>query len=458
MKSKIPSSFRKSYWIETLGCPKNQVDSRRMTSGLLKAGFLPSASPQEADFILINSCAFIKEAQEETIDAIYESLKIKERNHNHVILVGCFAERFSEAVKKEIPELDKVVGVGHYDQIASIISNDFGVSHQASLNEGLFDQPCVHRAYAYFRIAQGCSRSCAFCSIPQIRGGLKKYGRHELEKQFEEEMWLRGGGGVPLSEVILVSQDTISQGISELEEAIDFFSQKKEVRWIRLHYLFPDKRVLKLLELFKNYPKLVSYLDIPFQHVSEKVLKAMNRPPHVSLFKEILQKWREVRPMGEVRTSFILGFPGEGEGELEEIREFLRDEPVEKLSLFTYSHEEGTPAHQSLPDEIPHELKTERVNEIRRFHLKERSQKRNEQIGSIEEMLVERAHEDELVCRREQDSPKIDEVVFLPPGKELTRELKAGDFVQVRLDQAMEYDWMGSLVQTAHSPSPNSTT
>ena len=189
-----------SYWIETLGCPKNQVDSRRMNSAFLEAGFLPSSSPEKADFIVINSCAFIKEAQEETIHTIYESLKIKSLNQNRVILVGCFAEKFSEAVRKEIPELDEVIGVGRYDNIPSIISEKFGTlnAHQACVYDNIHEIYKTGNAYidklqdeckthAYFRIARGCSRSCAFCAIPSIRGSLRKNDLSELKKQLTEE-------------------------------------------------------------------------------------------------------------------------------------------------------------------------------------------------------------------------------------------------------------------------------
>ena len=273
------------------------------------------------------------------------------------------------------------------------------------------------KPYAYFRIAQGCSRKCSFCAIPNIRGDLKPYSLNQLKQQLEQELALRNK--IPLREVILVSQDTISQDMTELEKAIDFFSQIKDVHWIRLHYLFPDKRVLKLLDLFEKYPKLVSYLDIPFQHTSPKVLKRMNRPYDIALFGDILTKWRDVRRDGEVRTSFILGFPGETQADTDQIQEFLSSHPIEKLSLFRYSHEASTPSYQNYTDDIPDEIKIERLNQIRAFHLTTREEHRMKLLGSQESVVIESVDSTTLLCRRQQDSPEIDEMVHVPIPSDL---------------------------------------
>ena len=169
-----------------------------------------------------------------------------------------------------------------------------------------------------------------------------------------------------------------------------FFSQESDIQWIRLHYLFPDKRIFKLLDLFEKYPKLVSYLDIPFQHVSESVLSEMRRPSDITLFHDILEKWRQIRPQGSVRTSFIMGFPNESEDDVEKLCTFLEEHPIDKLSLFAYSHEEGTRAYDNLDDVIPDEVKTERINRVREFHLNQRKNRREYLIGTIEKMLVEK--------------------------------------------------------------------
>ncbi|MCB1200490.1 MAG: MiaB/RimO family radical SAM methylthiotransferase [Leptospiraceae bacterium] len=432
-----------SFHIETLGCPKNKVDSRRMRSALLQNGFRLSNEPQQADFLLINSCSFIREAQEETIATVFESLKLRDSKNKKmkVGLIGCFAERFSENVKTEIPELDFMVGTGKYHELPMILSQAYGIelNAHAALQAGDMSDSQNKLPYAWFRIAQGCSRHCAFCILPKIRGSLSPYDASSLERQWSEES--RSPGSTPLREVILVSQDTISQGIDELRNIIEFFSKKDEVQWIRLQYLFPDRRVLKLLDLFQEFPKLVPYLDIPFQHVSQRMLEKMKRPSDTGLFKEILAKAVEVNPSTEIRTSLILGFPGEEQEDVETIRTFLTENTIHKLALFRYSHETGTYAGDHFTDDLSDDQKIERINDIRNLHLQLRQQHRSDLTGTIQELLVDEVAPGEIIARRPQDAPEIDEIVFLP----FKKGIKPGDFVQASLDTPMEYDWMGSF-------------
>ena len=435
-----------SYWIETLGCPKNQVDSRSMRSAFLREGFASAKSPQAASFIIINSCSFIKEAQEETIHSIFESLEIKKQKKNKVILVGCFAERFADEIKAEIPGLDMVLGVGRFNDIPNILKDKFKIHpHEVFSNENPKNN--TDKPYAYFRLAQGCSRNCSFCIIPKIRGSLTKYNIEAYKKQLKEDHEYRKE--IPLREVILVSQDTISQGIHSLEEALHFFSSLEEVKWVRFHYLFPDKRIIKLLDLFERYPKLVSYLDIPFQHVSKKILKKMNRPNQTALFSEILSKFHSVCPKGDVRTSFIIGFPGETQDDVDAIIEFLNTHKIDKLTLFRYSHEKDTDSYQYFEDDVAEDLKIERINYIRDHHLKIRGKSRRKLIGQTESMIVEEIGSNQIVCRRQQDSPEIDEIVMINRDHKINKnreKLSIGNFTNVRLEQPMEYDWVGTII------------
>ncbi|HMY10210.1 MAG TPA: 30S ribosomal protein S12 methylthiotransferase RimO, partial [Turneriella sp.] len=244
-----------SFHIETLGCPKNRVDSRRMRTSLLRLGFREAQKPEKADFFLINSCSFIREAQEETIQTVFNALQVKEKKSPDmkVGLVGCFVERFSQAVSQDIPELDFTIGTQRYHEVGGLITEQFGIEpagHAAELSSEIMSLGAdTQRPFAWLRIAQGCDRKCAFCIIPKIRGGLKTYSLEDIDRQIADELALRGST-VPLHEVVLVSQDTISQGIDELEQIISHLSARADIRWIRLQYLFPDRRVLDLLDLW----------------------------------------------------------------------------------------------------------------------------------------------------------------------------------------------------------------
>lgn len=447
-KSSLPEkSSQIKFHIQTLGCPKNRVDSRRMRSALLSSGFKESNTPENADILLVNSCSFIKEAQEETIETIFTALKLKNQKKQAVKkvgMVGCFSERFPTEVKAEIPELDFLLGTGKFHLVPHLLAEQFQVQlvpHEAESEWRYSPTAEKITPWAYFRIAQGCNRSCAFCIIPVIRGKLMPYSQADLERQFQEEKALRGGN--PIREVILVSQDTISQGVDELDRIIDFFSGKEEVRWIRLQYLFPDRRVLKLLDLFKKYDKLTSYLDIPFQHTSPEILNKMKRPSDVGLFKEIIRKAHEIRPNIELRTSFIVGFPGETEKDAGYLTEFLQKNPVDKLALFRYSHEKGTWAGNTMDDTVPDEIKIERINRIRDQFLSIRNERRNTLIDSPAILMIDEIQSKEIIARREQDSPEIDEAVYLQKPAKFT--LVPGDFLQAVLRTPMEYDWMGEI-------------
>jgi ribosomal protein S12 methylthiotransferase len=444
-----------SFHIETLGCPKNRVDSRRMRASLLKLGYRESALPERADIFLINSCSFIREAQEETIQTVFNALKIKNKKSPgmKVGMVGCFVERFSEAVSKDIPELDFTIGTQRYHEVGSLISEKFNivpVGHDALLGgEMTTTNSDMLKPFAWLRIAQGCNRSCAFCIIPTIRGPLTPFGSDNLEKQLVEESEMRRGNNqVPLREVVLVSQDTISQGIPALEETIAYLSEKPEIEWIRLQYLFPDRRVLDLLNLWEKYPKLTPYLDIPFQHASPVVLKAMKRPSDTGLFTEIINRAHAIRPDFEVRTSFIVGFPGETATEFTALEKFVRDHRVDKLALFRYSHEAGTFAGDQLEETCEDSEKYARINSLRELHLETRKDYALGLLGQQEIMLVDEIQGGEIILRRAHDAPESDEIVTVPviPGNALVQSIRPGDMPVVELKAYTEYSFLGEIV------------
>lgn len=448
MKSAAETTFH----IETLGCPKNRVDSRRMRTSLLRLGFREAAKADQADFFLINSCSFIREAQEETIQTVFSALKVREKKSPHmkIGLIGCFVERFAQAVAQDIPELDFTIGTQRYHEVGALISEKFGiqpVGHAAELSSKTMSLAAdAQRPFAWLRIAQGCNRKCAFCIIPKIRGGLKTYTLEDIDRQIADELALRAGK-VPLHEVVLVSQDTISQGIDELEQIIAHLSAREDIRWIRLHYLFPDRRVLELLELWKKYPKLVPYLDIPFQHVSPEILQRMKRPSDVALFDEIIHKAHDIAPDFEIRTSFIVGFPGETEAEYQKLVDFTQQHRIDKLALFRYSHEAGTFAGDTMAETVSDEEKYRRINKLREIHLETRKQYALGLIGRRETMLVDEISEGEIVLRRAHDAPESDEVVTVAAGNEPhVQSLSVGSMPVVELKAYTEYSFIGEIV------------
>ena len=332
------------------------------------------------------------------------------------------------------------MGTGRFHEIADIISEQFDIKLQRG---GTYHgEPEADVPYAYVRIARGCSRNCAFCILPTIRGPLKPFDLTDIKRQLDEDSHIRND--VPLKEVILVSQDTISQGVDELDQIIGFLSEQPGIEWVRLQYLFPDRRILKLLPLFEKYPKLVPYLDIPFQHASPKILRAMNRPDNVELFSEIINEARKIRPDLEVRTSFIVGFAGETEEDFLCLKNFLAENRIDKLAIFRYSHEEGTPAFEQ-QDELSDEEKINRMNELRDFFLKSREEYRRSLQGKEETVIIEKIDGKNIEARRAHDSPDIDEIVFIDNVPDI-ESYKTGQMVKVRLQMPLEYDWFADII------------
>ncbi|MDH5716121.1 MAG: MiaB/RimO family radical SAM methylthiotransferase [Spirochaetia bacterium] len=435
------------FYILTLGCPKNKVDSRKIWNSLTGLGYCETNSIKKANILIINSCGFIKEAQKETIDTIFNAIKWKKTDlkNRKIVLVGCFSQRFEKETKIEIPEVDLIIGTGLYDQVGKIITEKFKKKFNNKKSENNVNTiKKNNKPYAYFRTSQGCSRRCTFCVIPSIRGKFISYDLDNIKKQFIEEKKFRNNDNI--TEVILVSQDTVSQKIFELEKIISYFSSLDEVKWIRLHYLFPDKRILNIIKLFEKYSKLVSYLDIPFQHISKNILKNMNRPYDSDFFSEIIQKAIEVRKDIEIRTSFILGFPGEENRDIDEILNFLEVNQIHKLSLFSYSHENSFKINKN--NMVADHLIKERINLIRNYHLKNRKPHRQKLLGTIQNVIIDNVKLDEVSGRRPQDSPEIDEMVFIKT--ENLSSIQQGDIIPIELTADMEYDWIGELVK--HEP------
>ncbi|MEI7011969.1 30S ribosomal protein S12 methylthiotransferase RimO [Leptospira licerasiae] len=435
----------KKFYITTLGCPKNTVDSMSMHHSLLEEGFLPATKPEESDFHLINTCTFIRSATEETIQTILGAAHAKKQEGQKLVVVGCFAERYPKDISAEIPEVDLVFGTGKYSQAGRIIKEAFRreISSPAKTE---FNSDIVERMklspeienyskpYAYVKVSDGCNRGCAFCIIPSLRG---KFVDSPLEEILRDTKRAIAAGA---KEICLVSQDTVYYGkdSDKLLDMIKAVSEIERLEILRLLYLYPDKKTEKILRLMGEIPKIAPYLESPLQHVSERVLKSMNRSGGYSQFKDLYSLAREVRPDLEIRTSFILGFPGETGEDVDEILRFVEETRPEKLNLFSYSPQEGTKG-ADLTQTVSDKEKAKRINLIRDAHLKILQEIHESRIGQTYTAIVDGLEGNTAIVRRLQDAPEIDEVVYVEDPS-----LKPGTIGKVKIESFYEYDMMGT--------------
>ncbi|HBS07140.1 MAG TPA: 30S ribosomal protein S12 methylthiotransferase RimO [Leptospiraceae bacterium] len=442
----------RSFFITTLGCPKNAADSRQMHRSLLREGYEPADSPYTADYHLINSCSFIESAREETIQTILEGAEIKQEHPDQkLVLVGCFTERYQAAVRDELPEVDFSFGTGLYHRTGELISEQYGppAVHdplQPSVFSGMeFDG----QAYAPVKLSEGCDRKCAFCAIPSFRGSFRSRDESEILEEIRD---LTAEG---VREVCLVSQDTNAYG-GDPRKILDIIARMHEIQdlsWIRLLYMYPDARTRRFLEAWNpsDLPKLVPYLESPVQHASSKMLKAMNRAGNRKQFAELFGLAREKIPGLEIRTSLLLGFPGEDSRDIDEVHAFLDECRPEKLALFAYSPEEGTTGF-NLPGMPEPGRTTDIINEVGDHHLTLLKDIHLSRQGQIYECMVDEISEDGMVVRRKQDAPEVDEVIHIDLDSESPADsYNVGDLVSVKVTGFYEYDMSGELMASGMS-------
>lgn len=434
--------MQKTYYITTLGCPKNQADSREMERGLLEKGYRPVDHPEKADLQIINTCAFVEEAKVETIDTILEAATIKEKNPNQkLIAVGCFSERYQHIFADELPEVDLYPGTGDYYHIVDAIEAKFyGVDRggdPATKPEILNRYTGASQFYlphAPLKISDGCNRNCSFCAIPTFRGSFQPVSRQEI---FAEAQRLVNSG---IRELDLVSQDSSYYG-EGFVDILEQLHELEELHWIRLLYFYPDKKTEKILTEIgrRSLPRLAPYLDMPVQHVSSHLLKAMNRSGGRELYEDLFALAREVLPDSELRTSMILGFPGEEDEDVDEILDFIENTRVEKLALFEYSPEENTSA---LPLGEAGEESALRVNRVRTEHDRIRQDLRKTMMGREYECMVDEVNEEGAFARRGQDAPEIDDIVILPDET----DLHPGQILKAKIVDFFQYDMIGERI------------
>lgn len=438
-------------YLETLGCSKNQVDSEIMLGILNKHEFALTHDQSEAEVIVVNTCGFIESAKQESVDTILELGDLKRTGNCKVLIVtGCLAQRYSNELSEEIPEVDAFLGTTNFNEIAEIVNGVLGdgkriVSTASADKEVHYDLPRILTTPSYstyLKIAEGCDNLCTYCIIPKLRG---KYRSRPIDKVVHEAKELAKNG---TKELIIIAQDITRYGLDiygnyQLVKLLDELSQIEDIRWIRLQYSYPDIISDELIELMATNDKICNYIDMPIQHCNDEVLKRMNRRTTKEHILDVINKLRSKIPNIALRTSLIVGFPGETDEQFSELYDFVKTIEFDRLGVFTYSKEENTPAAK-LADQIPQDMKEERRDQIMMIQ-KDLSFKKNlDKIGNIYDILIEEKVEDEnvYVGRTEFDAPEVDGVVYVSSDT----EIGIGEFVRAKIIDALEYDLIGEIV------------
>jgi len=436
----------------SLGCPKNLVDAEVMLGYLGKDGYEITTNEQEADIIIVNTCSFIKEAKQESIDTI---LDLADRKHDGncklLVVTGCLPQRYQQELAKELPEVDIFVGTGDYPKIAEIIAEKRGLEHQVHYigdPNYLYDveMPRMQsspRYYSYLKIAEGCSNCCSYCVIPSLRGGFRS---RPLNLVMEEARRLVGGG---VKELNLIAQDITVYGSDlpggvTLESLLQELVQIAGLRWIRLLYAYPDGITDGLIQLMKSEEKICKYLDIPLQHISDPVLQRMNRRSSEAQIRELVKKLRSEIPDIALRTSLIVGFPGETDEDFKKLCHFVEEVQFDRLGVFCYSKEEGTPAAE-MAEQISERVKRERYKKLMQLQARLSFKRNRRLMETIEEVIVEGVSEETdllLKGRSSRQAPDIDGMVYITSG-----QANIGEIVSVKITDSSDYDLIGEIVE-----------
>ncbi len=435
----------------SLGCDKNLVDTEVMLGLLASRGYEMTDDEAEAEVIIINTCCFIHDAKEESIQNILEMAEYKKKGRLKALIVaGCLAQRYRQEILDEIPEVDAVLGTTAYDQILESLDMALAGNPEVRLAD-LQSLPVVETKrlvttgghYAYLKIAEGCDKHCTYCIIPRIRGGFRSVPMEQLLKEAEE---LAGQG---VKELILVAQETTLYGKDiygekRLPELLRKLCGIQGFRWIRILYCYPEEITDELIQVMKEEPKICHYLDMPIQHANDRILKRMGRRTSKKELMEIVERLRREIPDICLRTTLITGFPGETQADHEELLDFVDRMEFERLGVFTYSSEEDTPAAE-MPGQIEEEVKQERQAEIMEMQQEIAFENAESMIGQEVLVMIEGrvADENAYVGRTYRDAPGVDGMIFVETGEELL----SGDFARVKVTGALEYDLIGGLVE-----------
>lgn len=434
----------------SLGCDKNLVDTEMMLGLLNRDGHTFTDDEQEAEIIVINTCCFIGDAKEESINTILEMAELKETgNCKALIVTGCLAQRYKQEIIDEIPEVDGILGTTTYDEISTVLNRVLGGEGGVSCFHDLNALPQVETEriittggyYAFLKIAEGCDKYCTYCIIPSLRGSYRSV---PMERILAEARQLAEKG---VKELILVAQETTLYGVDlygkkMLPELLRELAKIPGIYWIRIQYCYPEEITDELIEAIKTEEKVCNYLDIPIQHASDAILKRMNRKTNQSQLREMIGKLRREIPDIALRTTMIAGFPGETEEDHEEVMAFVDEMEFERLGVFAYSAEEDTPA-ASFPDQIPEKVKEERRDAIMELQQEVAFDKSAAMVGRVLDVMIEGKVADEAayVGRTYMDAPNVDGYIFVNTGE----LFMSGDFVKVKVTGSAEYDLIGEV-------------
>lgn len=434
----------------SLGCDKNLVDTEMMLGLLNRDGYTFTDDENEAEVIVVNTCCFIGDAKEESVNTILEMARLKETGKCRALIVtGCLAQRYKQEIIDEIPEVDGILGTSTYDEISHVLKEALGGREHIQCFHGLEVLPETKTErilttgghYAFLKIAEGCDKRCTYCIIPSLRGSFRSVPMERLVREAE------GLAQQGVKELILVAQETTLYGVDlygkkALPQLLKKLCALSGIQWIRIQYCYPEEITEELIQTIRNEDKICNYLDLPIQHASDGILKRMGRRTTKAQLKETVARLREAIPDIALRTTLISGFPGETEGDHEELMEFVDEMEFERLGVFAYSAEEDTPA-ASFPDQVPDEVKEDRRGEIMELQQEISFEHSQSMIGRTLEVMIEGkvADENAYVGRTYMDGPGVDGMIFVQTGE----ELMSGDFVRVRVTGAMEYDLIGEL-------------
>ena len=426
--------------IITLGCSKNIVDSEHIAGHLRKAGFklFFDKSRNDCDIVIVNTCGFIGDAKEESINVLLEQIAVKKRSRKprRLIAVGCLIQRYEKELREELPEIDAFYGVHQWGELVRSLEAEY---HDILESERMQSTP---KHYAYLKISEGCNRTCSYCAIPLIRG---KHVSRPIEDILDEAKRMVAEG---VKEIIVIAQDTTYYGLDlyhrrALGELLERLATESGAEWIRLHYTYPSSFPLDAIEAIRKHKNICNYIDIPLQHINTRILDSMQRGIDREGTLQLLATMREQLPNVAIRTTLIVGYPGETREEFEELKEFVRTAQFDRMGCFAYSPEEGTAAYD-LPDDVSEEEKLRRVDELMSLQEEISLIKNRARVGKTYRCLVDRIEGGNIVARTEYDSPEVDdEVIVKDNGK-----VSPGDFIQVKIVAAEEHDIYGEITTT----------
>lgn len=431
------------FGVISLGCDKNRIDAEIMINKISK-DYEITNEPREADVIIVNTCGFIEAAKQESIDTILEMSKYKEGNCKVLIVTGCLSQRYGKELQELLPEVDVMIGVNDYDKLEEAVKRVIEKREKVYycnysdniINEGERVLTTLSH-YAYLRIGEGCDNFCTYCVIPRIRG---RYRSRSMENILKEAKYLAKKG---VKEIILVAQDTTRYGIDlygkkMLPELIENISEIEEIEWIRVLYCYPEEIEQEFIDIIASNPKVCKYLDMPIQHISDDILKPMGRRGRKEQILNTINKLRKSMPNISLRTSLIVGFPGESEDNFNELKEFVKDIKFEKLGVFKYSQEENTPA-ALMENQIDENIKEIRQKELMMLQQNISNRANKDKVGKIYNVIVDNFNGEYYIGRNYEMAPEIDGAIYFKCDK----ILNIGDIVSVKIESSSEYDLIG---------------